>query len=62
MAQSSSILQWHITRMEIEVLHRGSAETQHVVEGMVNVGAFRDSSELSSGSSSTLINVLYLWN
>lgn len=62
MAQSSSILQRHITRMVAEVLHRGSADPPHVVEGMANVAAFRDSSELSSGDSSARISLLNLWN
>lgn len=48
--------------MVIEVLHRGSADPQHVVEGMASVAAFRDSSELGSGGSSTLISLLNLWN
>lgn len=36
--------------------------SQHVVEGMANVVAFSDSSELNGGGSSTLISLLNLWN
>lgn len=36
--------------------------SQHPVAGMANVVAFRGSSELSGGGSSTLISLLNLWN
>lgn len=36
--------------------------SQHVAQGMANVAVFSDSSELSGGSSSTLIGLMDLWN